>query len=81
MQGGNPNDSAPGLGGIINRPTGATGFRYSKALKGAGFNWSEKHLFMYLKNPAKYVTGNKMSFAGLESEKDRSDIIAYLKTI
>jgi len=28
-------------------------------MKGAGFMWSEKHLFVYLKNPSKYIPGNK----------------------
>jgi cytochrome c len=34
---------------------------------------------MYLLNPGKYVPGNKMSFAGLASEEDRANLIAYLK--
>lgn len=60
---------------------GSTDFKYSKGLKTAGFTWTEKHMFMYLRNPAKYITGNRMAFAGLDSEKDRADIIAYLKTV
>jgi cytochrome c len=48
--------------------TGSTNYPASKALKGAGFQWSEKHLFMYLLNPGKYIPGNKMSFAGLAGE-------------
>lgn len=42
------------------------------------FEWSDKHLFVFLKNPGKYVVGTKMAFAGLENEKDRADLIAYL---
>ena len=49
----------------MGRNTGSTNFNASKALKGAGFTWSEKHLFVYLLNPGKYIPGNKMSFAGL----------------
>jgi cytochrome c len=48
-------------------------------LKGAGFVWSEKHLFVYLLNPGKYIPGNKMSFAGLSGEQDRANLIAFLK--
>ena len=48
-------------------------------MKAAGFSWTEKHLFAYLKNPSKHVPGNKMSFAGLGDEQDRANIIAYLK--
>jgi len=50
-------------------------------MKGAGFNWSEKHLFAYLKNPGKHVPGNKMSFAGLNDENDRANLIAYLSSV
>lgn len=49
-------------------------------MKGAGFNWTEKHLFMYLKAPGKHVPGNKMAFAGLADESDRANLIAYLKS-
>ena len=34
---------------------------------------------MFLRNPSKYVTGTRMAFAGLESEKERADLIQYLK--
>lgn len=79
MQGDDKNAAGPRLGGVIGRPTGSTNFSASKALKGAGFVWSEKHLFVYLLNPGKYIPGNKMSFAGLASEEDRSNLIAFLK--
>jgi cytochrome c len=48
-------------------------------MKGQNYTWSEKHLFVFLKNPSKYVIGTRMAFAGLDSEKDRADLIAYLK--
>jgi cytochrome c len=65
----------------VGRKAGSTGFAFSKAMKGAGFNWSEKHLFAYLKNPGKHVPGNKMSFAGLNDENDRANLIAYLASV
>ncbi|CAD8102135.1 unnamed protein product [Paramecium primaurelia] len=70
--------SAPTLGGLVGRKAGSTQFPYSKGMKSAGFNWTEKHLFMFLKNPSKYVVGTKMAFAGLENEQERADLIAYL---
>jgi len=47
-------------------------------MKAAGFSWTKPHLFVYLKNPGKYVAGSKMAFAGLDSDKERADLIAYL---
>ena len=79
MQGDDKGAAAPILGGVVNRKAGSTGFAFSKAMKGAGFNWTDKHLFAYLKNPGKHVPGNKMSFAGLADEQDRANIIAFLK--
>lgn len=52
----------------MGRKAGSTAFPFSKAFKSAGFEWSEKHMFAYLKNPGKHVPGNKMSFAGLAGE-------------
>jgi cytochrome c len=47
-------------------------------MKGSGIVWSDKHIFMYLLNPGKYIAGNKMSYAGMPSEVDRANLIAYL---
>ena len=34
----------------------------------------------FLKSPGSFIPGTKMSFAGLRSEKDRINLIAYLRT-
>jgi cytochrome c len=68
LEGDNKTAAAPSLGGVIGRVAGSTTFKYSGSMKKAGFTWSDKHLFMFLKNPTKYVTGTKMAFAGLDSE-------------
>ena len=48
-------------------------------MKGCGVIWSDKHLFAYLANPGKHIPGNKMSFAGLASEQDRANVIAFIR--
>ncbi|HVU20412.1 MAG TPA: hypothetical protein VHE09_06740, partial [Rhizomicrobium sp.] len=34
----------------------------------------------FIKSPAAYVPGTKMSFAGIRSEQDRINLIAWLRT-
>mgnify|MGYP003694473933 CR=1 FL=1 len=56
-------------------------FRYSPAMKRAGFNWTEGNLRDYLTNPQGKVKGNRMPFSGLPSATDINDVIAYLVTL
>jgi cytochrome c len=50
-------------------------------MKGAGINWTEKHLYAYLANPGKHIPGNKMSFSGIAGETERGHLIAYLSSV
>jgi cytochrome c len=43
-------------------------------------NWSFDNFFKFIKSPAAYVPGTKMSFAGLRSAQDRINLIAWLRT-
>jgi len=77
---GGGNKVGPNLHGLIGRKTGQVeGFSYTKANVEKGIEWSEEHLFEYLENPKKYIPGTKMAFAGLKKEKDRNDLITWLK--
>jgi cytochrome c2/outer membrane protein assembly factor BamD (BamD/ComL family) len=58
------------------------GYDYSRAMKEVGDNglvWNGANLDKYLENPKAFVPGTKMVFPGLKNEKDRQDVIAYLK--
>ena len=54
-------------------------YAYSEGLKGAGVIWSTETLDTWLKDPRAMVAGTKMSFMGVKDDKDRADLIAYLK--
>lgn len=79
LSGDSKNAAAPTLGGLFGTKAGErTNFQYSKGMKNAGIIWTPKHLFAYLLNPGKHISGNKMAFSGLPSEQDRANVIAYL---
>ena len=73
----------PNLFGIVGADIAKVeGFKYSKALTtfSEGKKWDEATMDAFLKKPKKLVKGTKMSFGGLKKEKQRKNIIAYLKT-
>ena len=70
----------PSLYGVIGRKAGTVAkFKYSKAMKKSGVVWDEKSLDAYLTKPKKFIPGTKMIFAGIKKQKDRDNLIAYLK--
>ena len=73
--------TGPHLVNIIGRTAGtAEGYKkYSKAMKNSGIVWDDETLDSYLEKPKKYLKGTRMAFAGLKKEKDRANVIAYLK--
>ncbi|EGO00620.1 hypothetical protein SERLA73DRAFT_178473 [Serpula lacrymans var. lacrymans S7.3] len=74
------NKIGPNLHGLFGRKTGQVpDFSYTSANKEKGITWNEETLFEYLEKPSKYIPGTKMAFAGLKKEKDRNNLITYLK--
>lgn len=72
----------PNLYGVLGAPHGhMAGYDYSSALKGKQGPWTYDELNEWLTKPSAYAPGTKMTFAGLPSEKQRADVIAYLRTL
>ncbi len=75
------NRVGPHLVNIVGRTAGSVeGFKYSKAMAGAGLDWTVENLSAYLAKPKDFLPGNKMAFAGLRKESQIADVIAYLES-
>jgi cytochrome c len=73
--------TGPSLADIWNRKAGSLSSfpRYSDVMKSSDVIWNAKTLDGYLENPAQFMHGNHMTFAGVPDEKTRKSIIAFLK--
>ena len=66
---------------MVGRPKASeAGFDYSAGMKSKGGNWTVDDLNHFLTKPAGFVSGTKMSFAGVPRGSERADIIAYLNS-
>lgn len=79
---GGKNGTGPNLYGIIGRAVAADGsFKYSSVLSGAKDQaWSWELMDQWLTSPKKTFKGTTMGFAGIKKEKQRADLLAYLRT-
>lgn len=72
----------PDLYGVVGRKVAtAPGFNYTAALKALGGTWTFDKLNKWITDPRAMVPGTAMTFAGLSSEKQRADVIAYLDSL
>lgn len=79
---GAPHRTGPNLWGIVmNTVAHAADYAYSQAMKSHGGKWTYEALNAYLHKPREYIKGTKMSFVGLSHQKERADLIAYLRTL
>jgi len=76
----------PLLTGVVDSKAGSVeGFSYSSALMTAaegdsGLVWTPENLDLFLTKPKDFISGTKMTFAGLRKDEDRANVIAYLAT-
>jgi cytochrome c len=74
------NGVGPAHRGVFARKAASrSDYTYSPALAASDIVWDDKTLDRWLTNPEKFIPGQKMGFS-VPSARDRSDIIAYLKT-
>ena len=72
----------PDLWDVVGRPVASeAGYKYSAPLKAKGGTWTVDDLNKWLTNPRADVPGTLMTFAGLQRETQRADVIAYLNTL
>jgi cytochrome c len=75
--------TGPSLAHVWERRAGTVGgfTRYSEPLKRAAVVWDAPTLDRWLRDPQTVVPGNLMTFRGLKDERQRADLIAYLKAV
>jgi len=57
-------------------------FNYSDELKNMhNEKWTYDALNLYITNPHKFAPGDKMSFPGIADQKERADLIAWMRTL
>jgi len=79
---GEPNRVGPNLWGVVGRERASeAGFNYSAAMKAKGGKWTFEELNKFLANPRGDIPGTAMTFAGIQRNKQRADVIDYLHTL
>ncbi|MBY0360942.1 MAG: cytochrome c family protein [Phreatobacter sp.] len=78
---GGANGAGPNLWGIVGRNHGAVaGFNYSAAMRAkANQPWTLEEIYAFILNPRGALPGTSMAFAGIRSEQQRADLMAYLR--
>ncbi|HEY1448001.1 MAG TPA: cytochrome c family protein [Caulobacteraceae bacterium] len=74
--------TGPNLYGVFGRKAGTSaGFNYSDGMKALAITWDADSLNKWIANPHAIVASTKMTYIGMQDAKDRTDVVAYLKTV
>ncbi|WP_412505838.1 c-type cytochrome [Roseovarius sp. SYSU LYC5161] len=73
--------AGPSLHDLFGRPAGSVpGYSYSEVLKGADIVWSDETIdALFELGPDHYIPGSKMPMQRIAAEKDRRDLIDFLR--
>jgi cytochrome c len=82
QKGGKPG-TGPNLWGIVGRAVASSADfpRYSAAMKGHKGTWTIQDLAKYVHDPRGTIPGNQMAFAGVKSNEELADLLAYLNSL
>ena len=76
------NRTGPKHCGILGRSAGRVkNFEYTKAMANSGIIWTDETLDKFLISPFSMIPGTSMGFAGIASEVERQQLIAYLSQL
>ena len=81
---GEPNKIGPNLYGIVGDEIAHDrgGFQFSAALeKHKSEKWDPETLNKWLYKPQEFAQGTKMTFAGIDKDQERADVIAFLQSL
>lgn len=79
---GGKHGTGPNLWGVVGADKATKeGYAYSKAMLDSPGVWDYEELNKYLHKPQLIVPKTKMTFAGLNKEEDRVNVIAYMHTL
>ena len=66
--------------GIVGRRAGSVpGFSYSPAMRRSKIVWTEENLDRFLKAPVAAIPGTAMGYDGIKDDRERHDLIRYLR--
>ena len=82
IESGKPHIQGPNLFGVIGRHIASVvDYAYSSALKEkTNMTWDVEQINHFIYKPREFAKGTKMTFAGLEKDQDRADVIAYIQS-
>lgn len=76
------NRTGPRHCGLIGRVSGTLrGYDYSEAMRDAAILWTPETLDRFLAEPLAMLPGTTMGFAGVNDEKERRNLVAWLATL